>query len=127
MSTTYPDDADGDVLSALAESGIDMTQPLTIEFVIDAPDEQSARAIEADLRAAGHPGDAAFEEADEEVGIEPGWVVMIEQDIVPDYQRIIDMQADYNRFAAAHGGKVDGWGAMVDPSDLDADPEASDG
>jgi len=37
------------------------------------------------------------------------------------------MQADYNRFAAAHGGKVDGWGAMVDPSDLDADPEASDG
>jgi len=115
MNTSYPDDADGDVLSAIAESGIDMTQPLAIEFVIDAPSEQHARAIEKDLVAAGHPAETVFEEGDEDVGIEEGWVVMIEMDLVPEYQRLMDLQKTFNEFAAAHGGQVDGWGAMVDP------------
>lgn len=117
MDTSYPDDADGDVLKAIAESGVDMTQPLTIEFVIDAPSEQHALAIEKDLVAAGHPAETVYEEGEEEEGIEPGWVVMIEKDVVPDYQRIIDMQAEYDRFAAVHEGKVDGWGAVIDPPD----------
>ena len=121
MITSYPDDADGDVLNAIADSGVDMTQPLTIEFVIDAPSEQRARAIEEDLRAAGHPAATVYEQGEEDEGIEPGWVVMIEQDIVPDYQRIIDMQAEFNRFAAVHEGKVDGWGAMIDSPEHDPD------
>lgn len=115
MNTSYPDDADGDVLSAIAESGIDMTQPLTIEFVIDTSSEQNARAIEKDLVAAGHPAEAVFEEGDAEVGIEEGWVVMIELEMVPEYERLVELQKTFNEFAAAHGGQVDGWGAMVDP------------
>lgn len=123
MNTSYPDDADGDVLNAIAESGVDMTQPLTIEFVIDAPSEQHALAIAKDLVAAGHPAETVYEDGEPEEGIEPGWVVMIENDLVPDYQRIIDMQAEYNRFAAAHDGKVDGWGAMIDAPGHDHDDE----
>ena len=123
MNSSYPDDADGDVLNAIAESGVDMTQPLTSEFVIDAPSERHARAIEEDLAAAGHPAEAVYEDGDEAEGIEPGWVVMIEQDVVPEYQRIIDMQAEFDRFASAHQGKVDGWGAMIDSSDHDQGDE----
>ena len=48
---------------------------------------------------------------------------MIEQDVVPEYQRIIDMQAEFDRFASAHQGKVDGWGAMLDSSDHDQGDE----
>jgi hypothetical protein len=114
MNISYPDDADGDVLSAMAESGVDMTQPLTIEFVIDAPGEQNAMDIEKDLIAAGHPAVADFEDGDPEEGIDPGWVVSVELQMVPDYQRIMDLQEELNRFAGAHGGQVDGWGAMVD-------------
>ena len=43
MNTSYPEDADGDVLKAMAESGVDMTQPLTIEFVIDTFDNLNNR------------------------------------------------------------------------------------
>ncbi len=114
MNTSYPEDADGDVLNAMAESGVDMTQPITIEFVIDAPDEQRAKAIEADLAAADHPATAEYEDGDAEEGIDPGWVVMVELEMVPDYQSIMNLQEKLKSLAAVHGGQVDGWGAMVD-------------
>jgi len=114
MNISYPDDADGDVLSAMAESGVDMTQPLTIEFVIDLPSEQHAKALEQDLSKAGHPAVAEFEDGEPEEGIEPGWVVMVELQMVPDYQRIMELQEELNRAAEAHGGQVDGWGAMIE-------------
>ena len=117
MNTSYPEDADGDVLKAMAESGVDMTQPLTIEFVIDTPGEQHAKAIEADMTAAGHPATAEYEEGDAEEGIEPGWVVMVELQMVPDYQSIITLQGKLTSLAEAHGGQVDGWGAMVDSTE----------
>lgn len=114
MNTSYPEDADGDVLNAMAESGVDMTQQITIEFVIDAPDEQRAKAIEADLTTAGHPATAEYEDGDAEEGIDPGWVVMVELEMVPDYQSIMALQDKLKSLAQVHGGQVDGWGAMVD-------------
>tara|TARA_R110002072_G_scaffold174303_3_gene329331 strand:- start:13878 stop:14240 length:363 start_codon:yes stop_codon:yes gene_type:complete len=115
MTISYPDDADGDVLAAMAESGVDMQQELTIEFVIDAPSEQHSKAIEADIAAAGYPAVAEFEDGDPEEGIDPGWVVSVEVEMAPEYQPIIDLQAKLQGFAEKHGGQVDGWGAMVDP------------
>ena len=123
MNSSYPDDADGDVLNAIAESGVDMTQPLTIEFVIDAPSERHARAIEEDLAAAGHPAEAVGEDGDAAEGVEPGWLVMIEQDVVPEYPRILDMPAECDRFASAHQAKVDGGGALIESSDHDQGDE----
>lgn len=114
MNTEYPDDPDGDVLSAMAESGIDMTQALQFEFVIDAPGEPAAKAIEKDLAAAGHEAAADYEDGEPEEGIEPGWVVSVDVEMVPEYQRIIDTQAEFQKFAETHGGQVDGWGAVVD-------------
>lgn len=118
MTTSYPDDADGDVLTAMAESGIDMTEELTIEFIIDAPGEQKAKAIEADAAAAGYPAMAEFEGGDPEEGIDPGWVVSIEVEMAPDYDSIVDLQKKLQGFAEVHGGQVDGWGAMIDEADM---------
>ncbi|MFT4842251.1 MAG: regulator of RNase E activity RraB [Planctomycetota bacterium] len=118
MTTSYPDDADGDVLTAMAESGIDMTEELTIEFIIDAPGEQKAKAIEADVAAAGYPAMAEFEDGDPEEGIDPGWVVSIEIEMAPDYDSIVDLQKKLQGFAEVHGGQVDGWGAMIDEDDM---------
>ena len=114
MTTSYPEDADGDVLDAMAESGIDMSKPVPIEFVIDTPSEQSAKSIEADVAAAGFPAVAEFEDGDKEEGIDPGWVVTVEVEMAPEYQPIIDLQKKLQDFASAHGGQVDGWGALVD-------------
>lgn len=118
MTTSYPDDADGDVLAAMAESGIDMTEELTIEFIVDAPSEQNAKAIEADAAEAGYPAMAEFEDGDPEEGIDPGWVVSIEVEMAPEYQSIVELQSKLQVFAEAHGGQVDGWGAMVDEVDM---------
>jgi len=40
--TTYPNDADGAVLADLAAQGMDMSQPLVIEFPVAVPDEAAA-------------------------------------------------------------------------------------
>ena len=113
MNTSYPDDDDGDVLRAMAESGVDMAEPVTIEFVIDAPSEEKAKAIEAALAAGGHPASADFEDGDPEEGIDPGWIVSVELEMVPDYQALITLQAELERVAKGHDGQVDGWGAIV--------------
>lgn len=119
MTTSYPEDPDGDVLDAMAVSGVDMTKPLPIEFVIDTPGEDAAKAIELDLVAAGFEATAEFEDAEPEEEIEAGWVVTVDVEMVPEYQPILDLQAKLQTFADAHGAKVDGWGALIDEDILD--------
>ena len=45
MKHPYPDDADGDALRKVAESGADMSRPMVIEFSVDVPDERAARRV----------------------------------------------------------------------------------
>jgi len=127
----YPDDADGSVLADLAALGIDMTQPMDIEFPVAAPDEEAANAIASALIAAGYDAHVEYddgepeEESDEdededEDDFVPGWDVYVSTRMVPDYDEIIRIQADLGRLANPLGGMSDGWGAMLD-SDLDAE------
>lgn len=119
----YPDDADGAALAALAAEGVDMSQPLSIEFAVAAPDETSAQAIGDALAKAGYAAEIDFDEGepdedgkvdpdDEEFG--PAWTVFATIKMVPEYQRIVEIQADLDRLARVHGGQADGWGAMLE-------------
>jgi len=124
----YPDDADGSVLADLAALGIDMTQPMEIEFPVAAPDEESANAIAKVLIEAGYdalveyddgePEDGSEEEDDEEDEEEdeyvPGWDVYVAVTMVPDYDEIVRIQADLGRLANPLGGMSDGWGVLLD-------------
>ena len=130
--TEYPDDADGSVLADLAALGIDMTQPMDIEFPVAAPDEVAAGAIASALIAAGYDAHVEYddgepdeegEEDDEDDEFVPGWDVYVSAHIVPDYDEIIRIQADLSRLANPLGGMSDGWGVMLD-SDMDAEDEA---
>jgi hypothetical protein len=120
---TFPDDADGEALAALAAEGIDLSQPLVLDFFVAAPDERSALAIAASVKKAGYRAEIDFDEGesdedgeidleDEEFG--PSWTVRSTIEMVPDYKRIIQIQSDLDRVAQPHGGKADGWGAMVE-------------
>ena len=54
------------------------------------------------------------EDQDEDDGCdEPSWTIYVVMEIVPDYQRIVDIQAELDALAKPFGGEVDGWGAMV--------------
>lgn len=52
---TYPDDADGAVLTQLAAQGVDMSQPLLIEFPVAIPDEATAEKTLKAMVDAGSP------------------------------------------------------------------------
>ncbi len=128
--TEYPDDADGSVLADLAALGIDMTQPMDIEFPVAAPDEEAAIEIARVLTEAGYEahveyddGESEDEEQDGDEEFIPGWDVYANVHMVPDYDEIIRIQADLSRLANPLGGMSDGWGVMLDP---DEEEEESD-
>ena len=121
--TSYPDDADGAVLADLAAQGVDMSQPLDIDFPVAAPDEASAKVIASALGTAGYdsrivyydgePGeDGEIDPDDEEFA--PGWDVIANVRMIPEYKEIMRIQADLDGIARPFGGKSDGWGVMLD-------------
>ena len=120
--TTYPDDADGAVLSDLAAQGIDMSQPLLIEFPIVVPDEATATQVNEALAAAGYETQIEYDEGEpdfdpevddpEEFG--PMWTVFANIQMVTEYNEIIRIQTDLNRISKPLGGKSDGWGVMIE-------------
>lgn len=120
--TTYPDDADGAVLADLAASGIDMTQPIPIEFAVAVPDEASAQKILKAMTKAGYDSRIWYDEGepedegeidpdDDEFG--PSWTVFADIQMVPEYAEIIRIQEDLDRLARPFGGQSDGWGVMI--------------
>ena len=121
--TNYPDDADGEVLAQLAEHGVDLSQPLELEFVVAADDEASAEAIRQALLKAGYAARAEYDEGepDEEGNIDPddeefgpSWTVYVDRRMVPDYNEIVRIQGELDAIAQPHGGFADGWGAMLE-------------
>ncbi len=119
---SYPNDADGAVLTALAEQGVDMASPLLIEFPVAVSDEATAQAVAAALTKAGYDPQIEFDEGepdedgvidpdDEEFG--PAWTVYANCQMVPEYQEIIRIQTELNQIAEPLGGKSDGWGVML--------------
>ena len=120
--TTYPDDADGAVLAELAAQGVDMSQPLPIEFPVAVPDETSAHKTLKSMTDAGYESHIEYDEGepdddgeidpdDEECG--PSWTVFANVRIVPEYNEIVRIQAELDRLARPYGGNSDGWGVMV--------------
>lgn len=118
----YPDDEDGQVLSQLESHGVDMSQPLLIEFAVAAPNEDSANAIADALEAGGYSGVIEYDEGepDEDGNIDPddqefgpSWTIYVDIEMVPTYQEIMRIQSELDQLAEPHGGKSDGWGAMV--------------
>jgi len=121
--TTYPDDADGAVLTELAAQGVDMSQPVLIDFFVDVPDEASANAVDAALGQEGYSTEIEYDEGepddegqidpdDEEFG--PSWTVCVNFKMVPDHAEIVRIQAELDRISGPLGGKSDGWGVMVE-------------
>ena len=134
--TEYPDDADGSVLADLAALGIDMTQPMDIEFPVAAPNEEAASAIASVLIAAGYDAHVEYDDGEPEEDEEddddddddefvPGWDVYVSTSMVPDYDEIVRIQADLSKLANPLGGMSDGWGVMLD-SDMDIEDDDSE-
>ena len=111
MKPPYPDDADGDALRKVAESGADMSRPMVIEFSVDVPDERAARRVAEVVAPAGFdPSIFHHDETD-------SWSIYCAKEMLATYDAVIDVQSELNRLLRPHDGRCDGWGTYGNTQD----------
>jgi hypothetical protein len=116
----YPDDDDGAVLAILAAQGVDMTQPLKIEFPVAVPNQVVAEEAAAALDRAGYESQIVYDEGEPDFDPEtddakefgPSWTVYANVQMIPEYDEIVRIQAELDEITRHLGGKSDGWGVM---------------
>jgi hypothetical protein len=99
----YPDDADGDALRSVAESGADMSRPMKIEFTISAPSHETAVAIAEMVSVHGYVPEIYVDEQDYRVSLYCARVMMA------TYSGVVDAQAQLNRLCRPYAAECDGW------------------
>jgi hypothetical protein len=107
----YPDDADGDALRNVAESGADMSRPMVIDFSVEVPDERSARRV-AEVAAPAGFDPSLFHDDESD-----SWSVYCAKEMLATYETVVGAQADLNRLVQPHGGHCDGWGTFGNTQD----------
>src|SRR5580693_4585527 len=106
MSSSYPNDDDGDALRNVAESGADMSRPMVIDFSVEVRDEPTARRV-AELVAA-HGYDPSISEEDGG----QSWSVSCSKSMLATYEGVVTVQAELNELVKPHGGSCEGWGTF---------------
>jgi hypothetical protein len=110
MAPKYPDDADGRALSRLAISGVEMSQPVAIDFFVTVADEASANCIAQRAGELQYRTTVYSDETEDQSGAE--WTCECTKDLVPTYDALIAEQAAIDAIARPFGGHADGWGAI---------------
>ena len=103
----YPDDADGNALKRIADDGVDMTKPLTIEFQIAVPDEAIANSVVNDIKKEGYSSKKDHDEVDDE------WLIICPIEIVPSYDNIVSTQQRLERLISSSNAQLVGWGVLI--------------
>jgi len=101
----YPNDIDGDVLRRVAQDGSDMTQPMLIDFAIDAPSEEVADHVLARLKAK----DFVSKKTQNDDG---RWTITVPVMMTPVHAEIVDFQNALDEDLNQFGAKSDGWGTF---------------
>ena len=104
MSTSYPDDADGDALRQVAEQGSDMSRPMTIDFVISTGGMATARSIAKLAVQHGYETDIHLD--DEGASVE----VYCTRRMLATYEGVVACQAELTQLCEPFGVVCDSWG-----------------
>ena len=102
----FPDNADGDALRHLAESGADMTSPMVIDFAVAIPDEPTGKAIALKAIETGYKASVDQDSESSE------WTCYCSKSMFATYADVINCQLELDKIAVAYGGFVDGWGTF---------------
>jgi regulator of RNase E activity RraB len=101
--TNFPDNADGDALRRLAESGADMTSPMVIDFAVAIPDESTGREIALKAIEIGYKAGVDQDSESSE------WSCYCSKSMFATYEDVINCQLELDKIAVAYGGFLDGW------------------
>lgn len=104
----FPDDDNGQMLAAMAQAGIDLTQSLEVDFFLVFDDQRDAEsAIEA-LSQTDMNGELELNFDEESTK----WEVIVCLHMVPEYDALVAKETELNTFAQEFDGISDGWGVM---------------
>ncbi|MCF1427196.1 MAG: ribonuclease E inhibitor RraB [Shewanella sp.] len=115
----FPDDDNGKMLQAMAESGIDLSKALDVDFFLVFDDKRDAESALEDLVTREEQGELEInfnEELDK-------WELIVTLNMVPEYNVIVEREVALNDFASEYDGMTDGWGVM---QHQDGDDEFAD-
>jgi hypothetical protein len=105
---SWPDDADGDVMRRLDESGFDFSGPHEIDFNVDFFDWPPSQDALDRLRPFGTPELVSPDENG------PGYV-LIQVQAKLTYELVTSMQRRVSNAMAPYGGICESWGVLQSP------------
>ena len=117
---------DAQVLSTLADSGHDLTQPMLIEFEVLTDSETAADAIADAAEQAGfaahvYSGQTEAEPAMDSAATTPAaqivWVCVCSTKMVADVAGLAKTRQRLSELARRHGGHVESWGTFGNAAD----------
>ncbi|GAA4887558.1 ribonuclease E inhibitor RraB [Ferrimonas pelagia] len=116
---SFPDNANGELLALMQGEGIDLSQPHMLDFyVLFGSEKQGQLAADAAKAEFGEAG--LFLNLSEETG---QWELRLQQEMVPDYDAINQVEAKLSKLSKPFKGKLDGWGMLEPEDELDDELE----
>jgi len=110
ITRKFPSDADGDVLQAMYDRGVDLSIARDIEFYCYAENFQIAQNIVEKVRLDGFKNEI-FQNMDEKQ-VDKIFSVYFICHMVPDHTKIINIQNTLNRLLKEFKTSCDGWGTL---------------
>ncbi|MDN3653350.1 ribonuclease E inhibitor RraB [Thalassotalea ponticola] len=107
---SYPNDEHGQVLAEMEQAGIDLSQPIRVEYFQLFEQEVNAKAFAESVQQG---------ELEAEVSVHPDqtpgvWDVDCTITMIPSYDNIVAMEQKFEQMAAKYDGYNDGWGVHFD-------------
>ncbi len=102
----FPDDADGDVLKRLDESGFDFSKPTTIDFNVDFDSWPPHPDAIAKLREF-----AVSIQINEPDGEYSGYILFNIHQVL-SYELVTEIQEKFTTLMADYGGVCESWGVL---------------
>ncbi|PKG78014.1 ribonuclease E inhibitor RraB [Shewanella sp. Actino-trap-3] len=104
----FPDDDNGQMLAAMADAGIDLTQSIEVDFFLVFDDQRDAESALEALSQTDMQGELEVNFDEESTK----WEVIVCLQMVPDYAALVAKETELNSFAQEFDGISDGWGVM---------------
>ncbi len=121
---SLPDDDNGKMLAAMAEAGMDLSQPIDVDFFLVFDEQRDAETALEDLINSDSDGEAELMFNEETAKHE----IIVTINMIPEYEAILAQEAELNDFADEYDGMTDGWGVMQhQEGDDDFADEAQEG
>lgn len=98
-------------LERIAEAGSDLSRPLTMDFFVAVPDEESGRAVAARADSLGFETSLSLDEETQE------WTCYCTKTLVATYERVRGIESQLDGLARDLGGYSDGFGSFGNAED----------